>query len=93
MGENRILKTNQKHRFFLRHNHRISGELLKENVTHIINNHSLLIESLSHTLSLRVIHMYTYFIFPSFALIYTREATLNIDFKTHEIQVRIFRTS
>jgi len=33
-----------------------------ENLTHIINNHSLLIEPLSQTLLHRVIHMYTYFI-------------------------------
>jgi len=42
-----------------------------ENVTHIINN-----QSFSHTLSLRVIHMFTYFIFPSFTLLYTREVPL-----------------
>jgi len=43
--------------------------------THIINNQSLFIEPLSHTISLRVIHMYTYFIL-FFTLLYTREVTL-----------------
>jgi len=44
--------------------------LLKENVTLIINNQSLLIEPYSHTLSLCVIHMYTYFIFLAYILLF-----------------------
>ena len=87
MEENRILKTNQKHRYhILRHNNRISGVLLKENVSHIINNHSLLIESLSHTVSLRVINMYTYFIifFRVLHFYIYKGSYSNIDFKTRE---------
>ena len=39
MGGNRILKTNQKHRYnIIRHNNRKSEDLLKENVIYIINN-------------------------------------------------------